>query len=39
LSLGQNSSLGKNYLAAQFLSIHWYFIETKTTDTDMLLQV
>jgi len=35
----KNLSLGQNFLAAQFLSLHWYFVETTTTDIDMLLQV
>jgi len=35
----QNSSLGQNFLAAEFISLHRYFIETTTTDIDMLLQV
>jgi len=38
LSLGQNSSLGQTFLAAQFLSV-WYFIEAVATDIDMLLLV
>jgi len=38
LSLGHNLSLGQNFLAAGFLSLHRYFIETTTTDIDMLLQ-
>jgi len=32
LSLGENSSLGQNFLVADFLSLHRYFIETITTD-------
>jgi len=35
----QNLSLGQNFLAAEFFSLHWYFIETTTTDIDKLLQV
>jgi len=39
LSLGQNLSLSQNFLAAQFFSLYRYFIETTTTDIDMLLEV
>jgi len=35
----QNLSLGQNFVAAEFFSPHRYFIETTTTDIDMLLQV
>jgi len=35
----QNLSLGQNFLAAQFFSLYRYFIESTTTDTDVLLQV
>jgi len=35
----QNLSLGQNFLAAEFFSLHRYFIETTTTYIDMLLQV
>ena len=38
LSLGQNLSLSQNFLAAQFFSLYRYFIETTTTDIDMLLE-
>ena len=38
-SLGQNLSLGKSFLTAQCFSLHRYFIETTTTDIDMLFQV
>jgi len=38
ISLGQSLSLGQNFIAAESLSLHRYFIETTTTDIDMLLQ-
>ena len=40
--LGQkhpNFSLGQKFLAAEFFPLHRYFIETTTTEIDMLLQV
>jgi len=39
VSLGQNLSLGQNFLSAELFPLHRYFIETTTTDIDMLLQV
>jgi len=33
----QNLSLGQNFLAAQFFSVYRYFMETATTDSDMML--
>jgi len=39
LPLGQNLSLGQTFLATQFFSLYRYFIETTTTDIDVLLQV
>ena len=38
-SLGQNLSLGKTFLASPFFSLYQYFIETTTTDIDLLLQI
>ena len=35
----QNLSLGQNFLEAEFFSLRRYFIETTTTDINMLLQV
>jgi len=35
----QNLSLGQNFIAAEFFSFHRYFIETTTTDIDVLLEV
>jgi len=36
---GQNLSLGQSFVAAGFFSVYRYFVETATTDIDMLLQV
>jgi len=33
------SKTSQNFLAAEFFSLHQYFVETTTTDIDMLLQV
>ena len=33
-SLGQNLSLGQTFLAAQFVYLYWYSIETTTTGID-----